>query len=80
MTGEAQGRKKIKHFFAAGDRGGGGGEWRAAGMRWRGRVEGKIFACFGGKYLLWCGVNAAGEVAANVQGESLKAAAVNLLR
>ena len=45
-------------------------------MRWRGRVEGKIFACFGGKYLLWCGVNAAGEVAANVQGESLKAAAV----
>lgn len=28
MTGVAQGRKKIKHFFAAGDRGGGGGEWR----------------------------------------------------
>ena len=43
-------------------------------------MEGKIFACFGGKYLLWCGLNAAGEAAANVQGESLKAAAVNLLR
>jgi len=28
MTGVAQGRKKIKHFFAAGDRGGGGGEWK----------------------------------------------------
>lgn len=39
-------------------------------------MEGKIFACFGRKYLLWCGVNAAGEAAANVQGESLKAAAV----
>lgn len=39
-------------------------------------MEGKIFACFGRKYLLWCGVNAAGEAAANVQGESLNAAAV----
>jgi len=32
MTGVAQGRKKIKHFFAAGDRGGGGrvvwSEWQ----------------------------------------------------
>jgi len=41
MTGVAQGRKKIKHFFAAGDRGGGGGEWKRveeSGREWK-RVD-----------------------------------------